>query len=80
MLENLDRETYLGYLELDYYKRMKEEYKDELGLFGRVDAPKFVSQEELEAVGDKLETYLSNKLETYMEDNKILKDIDEEIK
>lgn len=42
LLEGLDREKYLGYLEVDYYARMKEEYQDELGLFGRVDAPKFI--------------------------------------
>ena len=38
-LENLDRPTYLGFLENDYYDRVKEEYAAEVGLFGRVDTP-----------------------------------------
>lgn len=42
LLENLDRDTYLGFLETDYYQRMEEEYKDELGLFGRINSPKFI--------------------------------------
>jgi hypothetical protein len=38
----LDREKYFGYLEADYYQRMKDIYGDELGLFGRIDAPKYI--------------------------------------
>lgn len=38
----LNRDTYLSYLELDYNRRVSEEYKDEVGLFGRVDSPKIV--------------------------------------
>lgn len=81
LLENLDRDTYLGFLETDYYQRMKEEYKDELGLFGRVDAPKFIDPRITgEAVADKLESYLNNQMENYLfHDDKILKQIDADI-
>jgi hypothetical protein len=71
-------------LEADYYERVKEEYKDELGLFGRVEAPKFHDAKFLggtEApVGERLENYLNNRLEDYLEDQTILEGIDEEIK
>jgi hypothetical protein len=61
MLEDLSRDTYLGFLETDYYQRMKEEYKDELGIFGRVDAPKYIDPNMTgEALNDKLESYLNN--------------------
>ena len=61
LLENLDRDTYLGFLETDYYQRMIEEHKDELGLFGRVDAPKFIDPNLTgQGVHDKLESYLNN--------------------
>ena len=80
LLENLDRDTYLGFLETDYYQRMKEEYKDEIGLFGRVDAPKFIDPSLTgEGVSEKLESYLNNQMESYMLDDKILKQIDQEI-
>jgi hypothetical protein len=86
LLEGLDRDKYLGYLEVDYYQRMKEEYQDELGLFGRVEAPKFIDPELLEAtaggqgVQSKLDAYLNNQVASYLEDDKILQDIDDEIK
>jgi len=32
-------------LETDYYIRMKEEHKDELGIFGRVEMPKYIEGE-----------------------------------
>ena len=50
MLGELDRDTYLGFLEVDYYQRTQEEYKDEKGLFGRVEAPKFIDPELMGAV------------------------------
>jgi hypothetical protein len=34
LIADLDRETYLKFLESDYQKRMIEEYGDEIGLFG----------------------------------------------
>ena len=81
LLENLDRDTYLGYLETDYYQRMLEEHKGELGLFGRVNAPKFVDPSIVGSeISDKLESYLNNQMENYLKDDKILKQIDEEIK
>ena len=86
LLDGLDREKYFGYLEVDYYQRMKEEYQDELGLFGRIEAPKFIDPTLMEAskngkeIGSKLDAYLSNQIVDLLEDDKVLKDIDEEIK
>jgi len=42
LLGELDRTQYLGFLELDYYNRVKEEYKDEIGLFGKMDLPTYL--------------------------------------
>ena len=36
MIANLDRETYLNFLEKDYEQRMIEEYGDEAGYFGKI--------------------------------------------
>ena len=73
-LSLLTRDTYLSYLELDYEKRVAEEYKDEIGFFGRIDAPKLVDEPA------SLDDYLSNKMESLEEDVSILKNIDKEIK
>ena len=59
---------------------MKEEYKDELGLFGRVDAPKFIDPQLMDAVkpnehgavSSQLDSYLSNRLEAIIDDETIL--------
>jgi hypothetical protein len=67
LLGDIDRDTYLGFLETDYYQRMVEEHKDELGLFGRVQAPKFIDATLTGAdVSEKLESYLNNQMESYM--------------
>lgn len=84
-LNLLDRETYLGYLEEDYLERMAEEHKDESGLFGRIDAPKFVNADRLEGevsqdAKSRLDGYLANRLEQYLEDDSILTNIDQDIK
>ena len=81
----LDRETYLGYLEEDYLERMAEEHKGESGLFGRIDAPKFVNADRLEGevsqdAKSRLDGYLANRLEQYLEDDSILTNIDQDIK
>jgi len=34
--ENISRENYLHFLEADYSRRMVEQHKDEMGLYGRV--------------------------------------------
>ena len=68
LLEGLDRDKYFGYLEVDYYQRMKEEFEDEVGLFGRIDAPKFIDPTLMEStkdgkeIGSKLDAYLSNQI------------------
>ena len=71
-------------METDYYERVKEEYKDELGLFGRVDSPQFFDTKFLgdknASVSERLSNYMNNRLEDYLEDESILKDIDQEIK
>lgn len=79
----MDRDTYLGYLETDYYQRVTEEHAAESGLFGRVDAPRWLDPELMEAKGDgalKLDSYLSNRIGEILEDDKILTQIDNEIK
>lgn len=48
-LGNLDRESYLSFLETDYYQRMVEEHKEEIGLFGRIEAPKFLDPQLMES-------------------------------
>lgn len=71
-------------MEADYYERVKEEYKDEIGLFGRVDSPKFSDTAFLgskdSSLNERLGNYMSNRIEGYIEDDAILKDIDKEIK
>ena len=87
MLGELDRETYLGFLEVDYYQRVQEEYGGELGLFGRVAAPKFIDPELMGAlktaeggVASELDAYLTNRLDGLLEDDSIMEAIDKEIK
>jgi len=55
---------------------MAEEHKDELGLYGRIDAPKI----EGEAGEARLEDYLSNRMQDVLSDESILKAIDKDIK
>ena len=72
---------------------MQEEYGEELGLFGRVDAPRLdeniqldSGKGELAVIGKKkvksapLDSYLSNKMKKILDDEKIIEQIDEEIK
>lgn len=66
LIGELDRETYLGFLETDYYSRMKDEYKDELGLFGRVDAPKFIDPDLLDAVKPTKDGKVRSQLDSYL--------------
>jgi len=82
-LENIDRQTYLGYLEQDYYERAKAEHGDELGLFGRIDAPKWMEAApglEGDNYADKLDNFLSNRISGYLEDDEIIQSIDSDIK
>ena len=37
LIGELNRETYFGYLEADYSKRMVEQHKDEQGLFAKIE-------------------------------------------
>lgn len=83
LVGQLDRETYLGYLETDYYSRVKEEYQDEQGLFGRVDVPSYLNPHLLESsdsgqLGEqkRLDQYLSNQIGDILEDDKVLTQID----
>ena len=64
---------------------MFEKYGDELGLFGRIDSP--VIKDGLIVISEnsinekvKLESYLQNTIEEFLDDNKILENIDKEIK
>ena len=83
LLGNLDRDAYLGYLETDYYQRVTEEHAAESGLFGRVDAPRWLDPAQLETKDGKslkLDSYLSNRIGDIIDDDKILTQIDTEIK
>lgn len=77
MLTELNRDTYLRYLEADYSKRMVEQHKDELGIFGRVD-PTFTLKPG-ETPPDRLEDYLNNQMEGILKDDSVMKQIDAEI-
>lgn len=73
----------MGYLETDYYERVKKDYEDEIGLFGRVEAPSYMADgvKQLEGVKDKdrLESFLTNQIDSILDDDKLLNDIDSEI-
>ena len=66
LIADLDRETYLNFLENDYSKRMIEEYGDELGLFGQAaTSPKTEgkiggSNENISEGQKLLDSYLNN--------------------
>jgi hypothetical protein len=54
----------LGFLETDYYERVQKEHADELGIFGRIEAPKFM-QDDVNTLrnvdeSQRLDSYLSN--------------------
>lgn len=64
---------------------MYEKHGDELGLFGRIDSP--VIKDGLIVISEnsinekvKLESYLQNTIEEFLDDKKILENIDKEIK
>ena len=57
LFPTLDRQTYLEYLETDYYNRVVEEYGEESGIFGRVDAPKWHTSSDKKL---ELSDYLGN--------------------
>ena len=69
MIADLDRESYLAFLENDYKKRMIAEYGDETGYFGRV-----ASQEEIAAAENGLlgSGAINNRAEEIMQDGKIM--------
>lgn len=73
-------------METDYYQRMVEEHKEEIGLFGRIDAPKFLDPQLMESTQEgkdhqaQLQNYLSNRLKDYIESDSIIEEIDAEIK
>ena len=58
MLTELNRDKYLRYLEVDYSKRLAEQHKGELGIFGR--AGPTVKLAEGEEHPESLEQFLSN--------------------
>ena len=54
---------------------MTEEHAGESGLYGRVDAPRWLDPELMAAKGDgaiKLDSYLSNRIGDILDDDKIL--------
>ena len=67
----------MRYLEADYSKRMVEQHKEELGIFGRV-GPTFKLKEG-EADPKQLDQFLSNRVEQMIEDDTVMKQIDAEI-
>ena len=85
----MDRHQFLGLLEEDYYQRVAAEYGDEIGIFGRINSPKFQLEDgksnQLMTISDtestdKLDQYLPNTMEKYIFDDKtITEEIDQEI-
>ena len=68
-------------MELDYYRRMKEEYGDELGLYGRVDAPEDIDPALIEATGDGgLDGHMDRQIKSIYDSTAIIDEIDDEIK
>ena len=77
MLTELNREKYLRYLEVDYSKRVAEQHKGELGIFGR--AGPALKLEEGEQQPDSLSQFLGNAVPELLEDDAVMKQIDAEI-
>jgi hypothetical protein len=57
--EDISRESYLHFLEVDYSRRMVEQHKDEMGLFGRVGPTISLDPLQIETQ-HSLDQYLSN--------------------
>ncbi|CDW82753.1 UNKNOWN [Stylonychia lemnae] len=75
LLDDLTRDSYAKFLENDFSRRVVEEYGDEIGLFGN-------AVEYLGAEGEKiqLDNYLNAKVEQIIGDQKIIQDVDKQIK
>ena len=57
---------------------MMEEHKDEKGFFGRIAAPDYHDPDNAKL--SVLDSYLSNQVEGVINDNRLLEEIDSEIK
>lgn len=71
----LTRENYLGYLESDYYERMVEEHKDELGHYGRVQDLRDMWHDPTGQIKG-LSRYIAKDIESLTEDTSLLQQID----
>ncbi len=64
-LMDLDRESYLRFLEHDYTKRSQEDYAGEIGHFGKGALPEIEQEEEVAQIGmpvDKIKNILEDKI------------------
>jgi len=73
----------MQYLETDYGKRMIAEHGDEAGFFGRIEAEQLFTSEiedKGEVTIDRLDDYLGTKITDLLEDNSVMRHIEQEIK
>ena len=78
LLLDLDRDSYLRFLEHDYAKRSQEEHAGELGHFG-VGALEEPKEEEMQQIGEK-SGMSALKIKEMLEDKRTIEDIEKEIK
>jgi hypothetical protein len=78
LLLDLDRDSYLRFLEHDYAKRSQEEHAGELGHFG-VGALEEPKEEEMLQIGEK-GGMSALKIKEMLEDKRTIEDIEKEIK
>jgi len=79
----IDRRIWMQYLETDYGKRMIAEHGDEAGFFGRIEAEQLFTAEiedKGEVTIDRLDDYLGTKITDLLEDNSVMRNIEQEIK
>lgn len=78
LLLDLDRDSYLRFLEHDYAKRSQDEHVGELGHFGigSLEAPE---EEEMAQIGQS-GGLSAKQITDIMEDKKVMEDIEKEIK
>ena len=78
LLLDLDRDSYLRFLEHDYAKRSQEEHAGELGHFGMgaLEAPEV---EEMAQIGER-GGMSAKQIVDILDDKKVMEDIEKEIK
>ena len=80
LIADLDRETYLKFLESEYNKRMIEEYGDEVGYFGKITASSEIQDQSGKPKLLEADPNIDLKITEILEDQKTMKQIEDEIK